>query len=298
MKLKLFGILLSLALLFTLTGCEGLEDDGPDIDLNAPVDNEPGVFEMGNLVLNDGRTVTITESTDGADLAKYKDKIIGVVFKTDTRKFIIGAAKANLAWAAETSEVCTTSASGLSNVETSILVLRAEDSPKVTVQIDTAKTPYAITGDETGSDNLDIWQTNLYVSDMTDAESLKTNYPAVDWAYNYGADAAHNTAGTDYEDGWYMPSVPELIAIYTAGQANEGRNILYSALARVSDLIGFEEDILLSQDTYWSASWGNISTGSGEILAPLTVYKGQDISNNTLDGTAKPADVIALFPLD
>lgn len=95
-----------------------------------------------------------------------------------------------------------------------------------------------------------------------------------------------------------MPSVPELIAIYTASQANEGRNILYSALARVSDLIGFEEDILLSQDTYWSASWGNISTGSGEILAPLTVYKGQDISNNTLDGTAEPADVIALFPLD
>lgn len=135
---------------------------------------------MGNLVLNDGRTVTITESTDGADLAKYKDKIIGVVFKTDTRKFIIGAAKANLAWASGTSEVCTTSASGLSNMVNSILVLRGEDSPKVTVTIDREKDPYVITGDETGIDNLDIWQKNLYVNDMTVAESLKTNYPAVD----------------------------------------------------------------------------------------------------------------------
>lgn len=75
---------------------------------------------------------------------------------------------------------------------------------------------YSCTGDRNGSDNLKQMSDFLKkqqsggVADDTATSSL---YPAFYWAKNYGSSQTI-LSGTDYEDGWYLPTVAEMYAIY------------------------------------------------------------------------------------
>ena len=90
------------------------------------------------------------------------------------------------------------------------------------VAIDPIKCPstgsapnYVFTGDRNGSDNLSQMskflknQSDGGVDDDTANDSL---YPAFHWAKNY-KNTFVRLVGTDYEDGWYLPSIAELCGI-------------------------------------------------------------------------------------
>lgn len=77
--------------------------------------------------------------------------------------------------------------------------------------------------------------------------TLEAKYPAFGFAYYYGKNDNHNTKGTDYENGWYLPSLSELNDIYQANKSNDS-NIIENALS----IAGGNKFNTATQ--YWSSS--------------------------------------------
>lgn len=81
-------------------------------------------------------------------------------------------------------------------------------------------------------------------STVSDYSTLKTNYPAFEFAYYYGKNGHNITSGSTFENGWYLPSESELNDIY---QANRTDGVIENALGvtGVDTFYGLE---------YWSSS--------------------------------------------
>lgn len=90
-------------------------------------------------------------------------------------------------------------------------------------------------GDMDGSDN---WE-YICRKDSTASQNSATNYPAFNFANTYGTIAG--LTGTEYETGWYLPSVAELYDVY------ENKIAVQESLAAVN---GFN----LTSGYYWSSS--------------------------------------------
>ena len=75
--------------------------------------------------------------------------------------------------------------------------------------------------------------------------NFKKNYPAFEFAYYYGLNYGHNiTSGSDFENGWYLPSLSELNDIY---QANKTGKVIENAL-------GATGGNKFEGSSYWSSS--------------------------------------------
>ena len=92
-------------------------------------------------------------------------------------------------------------------------------------------------GDMDGSDN---WE-YICRKDSTASQNSATNYPAFNFANTYGTIAS--LTGTEYETGWYLPSVAELYDVY------ENKIAVQESLAAVN---GFN----FTSGDYWSSSQG------------------------------------------
>ena len=68
---------------------------------------------------------------------------------------------------------------------------------------------FTFSGDKNGSDNLE----QIESFDEVDDTELPENYPAFYFAKNY-KDIATNLAGTEYENGWYLPTLAEIFQIF------------------------------------------------------------------------------------
>ena len=79
----------------------------------------------------------------------------------------------------------------------------------------------------------------------SDYLKLKTNYPAFEFAYYYGKNGGHNTVGSSYETGWYLPSKQELNEIFDANSNNN--SVIDNSLGAASGN-KFEENY------FWSSS--------------------------------------------
>ena len=91
----------------------------------------------------------------------------------------------------------------------------AHDTDITTIQCPASEDAEAwtFTGDRNGSDNLKQISDFLISLGKTDDTGTAENYPAFYFDKNY-KDTATNIAGTDYESGWYLPSIAELFQIY------------------------------------------------------------------------------------
>lgn len=175
-----------------------------------------GVYEkpyfVGDIVFTDGSAtpytagMTITDEQKAAAIALIFYSGTGLNSGDDTttsRTLGVGLKnnRSELAW-------CTKSANAYSNNITTI-----QCDP------DTGGSAgnYTWTGsqDRNGSDNLGQIAAFLSAegSGTTDDTATEANYPAFYFAKNY-KDTAKNIAGTDYESGWYLPSIAELFQIY------------------------------------------------------------------------------------
>ena len=120
---------------------------------------------------------------------------------------------------------------------------------------------YTFNGDLDGSDN---WE---YICSI-DPEGTKdpaNNYPAFNFALTYGTQAG--LTGTDYETGWYVPSVTELYDVYTH------REVIQTSLNAVG---GFT----LETSYYWSSSQNASDYDNAYNVYFNNGYVNDDSKNN------------------
>ena len=109
----------------------------------------------------------------------------------------------------------------------------------LTPAIQCTKSGDTISGDKNGSDNLKQIGEFFADNDSTNDTGTAVNYPAFYFAKKY-SDTATNL-GTNYADGWYLPSIAELFQIW------KSKDTLDAAI----DLCGGDQ---FGTSYYWSSS--------------------------------------------
>ena len=185
--------------------------------------------DVGDIVFNDGSAMAYTDFaaiTDTSLINEKKAAAIALIFykgtdlnndnedgtpdTTTVRTLGVGLKHNSLAW-------CTSSAAAYNNNITTIQCT-----------IDGSAGSLTFTGDKNGSDNLE--QIAAFLAGENDTgvglNSTKTEeeaadlYPAFYFARNYKNFTGSNVSGTDFENEWYLPSLPELYQIYANGKGS------------------------------------------------------------------------------
>ena len=168
---------------------------------------------VGDIVFSDG---SATPYADGLTLtAEQKEAAISVIFYAGTglnsgddtstsRTLGVGLAQnqSGLAWCLESANAN----------NTNITTIKCPASGSVG--------SLTFTGDRNGSDNLSqisAFLRNKSITDntVTDDTATEASYPAFYFAKNYKSQTGSRVSGTDYESGWYLPSIAELFQIWT-----------------------------------------------------------------------------------
>ena len=208
----------------------------------------PGVAkEVGDIVFNDGSATPYTEDLSLTDAQKvaaiaviyYKGtdfnnsgdtttiRTLGVGLKHDT---------SGIAWCLETADAYD------------------KDIEAIGCVGGNREQSYLYTGDRNGSDNFEVIATFKGVNDT----EIETNYPAFYFAKNYknqkiGSETSSRIiSGSEFENGWYLPSIPELDWIYEC---------MYGSVKRLNidaiiELCGGDK---FDSNWYWSSNQAGIS---------------------------------------
>ena len=207
--------------------------------------------EVGDIVFNDGSTMPYaaftaltdeekdTKKTSAIALIFYKgtglnsDDAKGNADNTTSRTLGVGLKhnRSGLAWCKYR--------------------VNAYDKNITTIQCPASGSSRALTftGDKNGSDNLE----QIEAFDEVDDTATATNYPAFYFAKNYkeqtiGSETVSRIpAGSEFENGWYLPSIAELFQIYACrADATNGFDIDAASSALGGDNFG--------TSGYWSSS--------------------------------------------
>ena len=181
-------------------------------------------FNVGDVLFTDGTRIKAENAKYGVPDSQM-DKAFGVVAYAPyggAAGKAVGLQKSYLKWAP----------SGTIGYSTNFTEIQANYD-----FIDGKYINYVFTGDMDGSDN---WEEICKV-DQEGTKDAATNYPAFNFALNYGETAG--LTGSDYEKGWYIPSVAELYDVYT------NKKVVNTSLTAAG---GFT----LEESAYWSSSQG------------------------------------------
>ena len=182
-------------------------------------------YAVGDIILTDGTKVSV------ANVETYtideNNKPIGVVamisdiYGVPTPKVIGLQKSANyLAWAP----------SDTTGYNTRFTEIQADYSGS-------SSSGYTFEGDLDGSDN---WE-EICAVDTPGTQNAATNYPIFNFANTYGPTAG--LTDTDYENGWYVPSIAELCEVY------KNKEVIQTSLTKAN---GFN----FGTSDYWSSSQG------------------------------------------
>ena len=186
-------------------------------------------YEVGDIILTNGTKVSVNDVTTYT--IDENNKPIGVIamisdiYGVPTPK-VIGLQKSasTLTWA----KYNTTGY----NTEFTYILCKASEIGNG------AALTATFTGDIDGSDNCE----EICAVDPDGTQDPATNYPIFNFANTYGATAG--LTGTDYEKGWYVPSVAELCEVY------KNKDVIQTSLTKAE---GFEFGASDCSD-YWSSS--------------------------------------------
>lgn len=173
--------------------------------------NKP--YEVGDIIFSDGSATPYTAKSLTSD---QKNKAIAVIFYIGTncsndeevrtlgvglRRYLYNehgssAGYKYLSW-------CTKDANAFDLLLTPILCDIGGKNGNLT-----------FSGDKNGSDNFEQISAFLVESGIEDDTGTAENYPAFYYAKNYKSDSKTHIADTDYETGWYLPTIAELYEIY------------------------------------------------------------------------------------
>lgn len=222
-------------------------------------------YAVGDIVLNDGTKVAYSVAKDytGDELTTFQGKAVAVIFRADTESApALGVGikhhRSGLKW-------CIKDAAGYGTKFTETVCepdegtsagsLTFKNSPNTDGSKNLAKMIAELT--KTNPDNNDTGVTcnadgTINFSASPKQTTLKTNYPAFEFAYYYGKNGHNITSGSTFENGWYLPSESELNDIY---QANKTDNVIENALGVTG---GDKFEYLF----YWSSSQDVFSNGT------------------------------------
>ena len=177
-------------------------------------------FNVGDIILTDGSKVSV------ADVSKYtideSNKPIGVIVSAP-----YGGAAGKAVGLKKSSSSLKWAPSGTTGYNTNFEGIQAKSG--------STSSGYTFTGDLDGSDN---WAYICSV-DPEGTQDAATNYPAFNFALSYAETAG--LTDTDYETGWYIPSLVELYEVYT------NKEVVEASLTAVG---GFT----IGTSYYWSSS--------------------------------------------
>ena len=200
---------------------------------------------VGDIVFSDG---SATPYREGSELTEVqKSKAIAVIFYvgTELNSDVDGVA-----------DTTTTRTLGVGLVHDKHIWC-TESANAVNINITTIQCPHSgssgtltFTGDKNGSDNLEQIGAYLLANGSSDDTAIEENYPAFYFAKKYATREGSHVSGTDYEKGWYLPTVAELFQLwknrYVVVDANrlcQGTEFVWSPVAGYysSSQLGWEK---------------------------------------------------------
>ena len=178
-------------------------------------------YAVGDILLKNGSKVDVKDIGTYSIDADNPPVAIVTGFNTNGAALGIGLQRgSNLAWAK----------SGTVGYKTSFTDIIA------IVTSGNEKDGYTFSGDLDGSDN---WEVICLTDPIgTFSENIAINYPAFEFAENYGSNQGYTG---ELANGWYIPTIAELYEVY------KNKDILQKSLTKAG---GFSIGI----DRYWSSS--------------------------------------------
>ena len=201
------------------------------------------IFNIGDILFTDGTRIKMEDAQYGIPdekLSKAFAVIVSVSYDGGIGKAIgLQKSHSKLAWAS-------TGTTGYTEDFTEIKCSRDSNIASVAM----------FEGDLEGSDNWDY----ICKIDPTGTQDAATNYPVFHFANTYGVE--NNLSDTEFVDGWYIPSAPELCAI--VNNLEEIETALEYALGSV-----------LGEDWYWTSSTFN-ATNILRVSFSKDTVEGED----------------------
>lgn len=145
-------------------------------------------------------------------------------------------------------------------------------------------TAYAGVHDIDGSDNWNV----ICSIDSSASTNASVNYPAFNWANNYGTVSTFGLTGTQFESGWYMPSGGEMEVIFDYYKSYNGDLNTLKQIFNALDLSSF----FIQYGTYWSSSQGLPPSNSPNSYKYAVSLYG---SNSSTSDKANPYNVLACY---
>ena len=200
-----------------------IRDFTPYIGTKSPSETKA----VGDIVFNDGSATPYSKNLTLTD--EQRSKAIAVIFYVGTelnssddtdRSRTLGVGlthSSGLAWCTEDSNACNTSI-------TTIQCPANGSAGKL-----------VFTGDKNGRDNLSQIGAFLVTNGKTDDTSTEAKYPAFCFAKKYSSYEGNHVNGTDYANGWYLPTIAELFQIWKNKEIIDAANSLYGGSQFVSN---------------------------------------------------------------
>ena len=183
-------------------------------------------YAVGDIILTDGSKVSVT-NVETYEIDE-NNKPIGVVAMISD---IYGVLTLKVIGLQNSASYLSWAPSGTTGYNTKFTNIICTPSKTGTGAALTA----TFTGDTDGSNN---WE-EICAVDLEGTKDAATNYPAFNFANTYGTTAG--LTGTDYENGWYVPSLAELCEVY------KNQEMIQTSLTKAS---GFT----IGGYFYWSSS--------------------------------------------
>ena len=239
-----------------------ISSEGKLFDKYGTKSSEDG-YEVGDIVFSDGTATPYSATLTLTD--EQKDAAIAIIFYKGT-----GLNNATGDGNEDTTTVRTLGV-GLKQKNEGLegLAWCLETASAYNKKITTIQCPYneeegTFSGDKNGSDNLDQISAFLLANNLNDDTATAENYPAFYFAKNY-KDNATNVKGTAFEEGWYLPSIAELIQLDVNGLVDSK----VFDISAASELCGGESytDWRWSSSQYYDPSVDGQGTKNAYLLS-------------------------------
>lgn len=188
----------------------------------------------GDVILNDGTIIPYSADLEFTD--EQKAKAIAVIYYIGSELNSDVYDEATDTWTPTTDTKQRIMGIGLAKTtqESWCISSATANSLKVIPVIQESKT----SGDKNGSDNLQQISDYLKANSLTDDTDDSSKYPAFYFAKNYASqEGTHLLSGSEFENGWYLPSLAELAKLQECG--DDIANVVWQKLG-VSGI--FEND--------------------------------------------------------
>ena len=293
MKKLLVTVAAIFAIALLLTGCPGSPKDDENTGGNetparkkatGKLGEWEGVYEVGDIVFTDGSAtpystnLTLTDAQKAGAIAIifYKGHDLNSGSGTKTRTLGVGLIHSTekMMWSFWDYDLDNGDVIEAEGTELKITPIICDLDRSLANQ-----GKYLSTGDKDGSDNLTAISQFLTSKGKTDDTNNAAMYPAFYFAKNYKNQSGVHVSGTNYEDGWFLPSVGELRKVWEYREIVSGVCSICGGSQFVTSGHDNENDGYEHAYYYWSSSQDSVGDDSAMAI---------DFAGDNNGGTYQP----------